>query len=420
MRRTERSCTVVSATSAKREASRDPATTALRSHVGGFFEERGCVFEVDGKKLRNELAEARGRLAGGYFGSWVNLEPVARCMHWLGDPDAALFFRKAAASREPVAHRAADLLAIGNYLRLAEDSEERSREFIERAYAELAKNIHHVAAGYPGLAELLDCAFLLGKLEEAEEVDERKGAGSPVAKLARAHRNTDAALAGDAAQDILDFIRSQRVKISNTGSNLHWWDRYELSLRTKAELEGRMDDAALPAPDLLRREQEVGQPTRRREIPARKRLTRDQVANICFEEDEEPDLHSTDLSGLDLSGLDLSGATLTGADLRGADLSETTLVETNFTGADMRGVKLAGITPQETVFAEADLSGTDLSGVGLAGSDFSKANLRGADLRNANLPHTDFTGADLTNADLRGANLDGADLEGAKMDDVLR
>ena len=387
------------------------------------------MLEVNEKKLRRELAEAKRRLDDDpqYL---LYTEPVGRCLRWLDDPESQeLFARAAARLSEDIGHSGVldlkrdiyPLLTLGNYYRLAGD-QARAREWYERAHSFLGPpgEIPWATRDYTHKIML---AFLLGRDEEAVQLQGAEAFGredpwlDAMADVSEARVSEDASLAGEAAEAVAGYIRKSRIKVGDGPFPLHPWDQYEITLRAKAELEDRADDSASPAPELLRRERELAKGgARRRETRAsRRRLTREQVEDACFEEDEEPDLHSTNLSGLDLSDLDLSGAILVDSDLRDADLSNTMLVETNFTGADMRGVKMAGTVTQDTVFEAADLSGTDLSGARLAGSDFSKANLRGAILRDANLPHADFTEADLSAADLRGANLEEADLEEAIM-----
>jgi len=92
------------------------------------------LLEITEKKLRKELAEAWNRLESrpGRT-SWLELEPVARILHWLGDPGAATYFRQAAEDRTVRADDAGWYLAIGNYYRLAGDHEQAG-EWLRRAY----------------------------------------------------------------------------------------------------------------------------------------------------------------------------------------------------------------------------------------------------------------------------------------------
>ena len=60
-------------------------------------EQRVSVGDVDEKRLRRELAKVRTRLERRpHAPSWREFEPMARVLHWLGDPQAAGYFRPAA------------------------------------------------------------------------------------------------------------------------------------------------------------------------------------------------------------------------------------------------------------------------------------------------------------------------------------
>lgn len=95
----------------------------------------GVRVSPDEKRLRQELVKARASLDRSP-GSGRRLEPVARLLHWLGDPEAAGYFRRAAENRVEHVRRTErkrlvqdpeNLLAIGNFYRLARDPEESER-----------------------------------------------------------------------------------------------------------------------------------------------------------------------------------------------------------------------------------------------------------------------------------------------------
>src|SRR5215213_10644131 len=71
--------------------------------LGGWTEtgrRRGVgLLEVNEKKLRKELTEARSRLDRDPDNSWY-MEKVARCLRWLSDPEANELFGRAAARYE--------------------------------------------------------------------------------------------------------------------------------------------------------------------------------------------------------------------------------------------------------------------------------------------------------------------------------
>ena len=399
-------------------------------------EQRVSVLDVDEKRLRKELAKARTRLERRPdYPSWLELEPVARVLHWLGDPEAAGCFRRAAADRAPRADDARWYLAVGNYHRLAGDPRP-AKEWLERAHGAIAEV---TSGGSSGFTYKTHSAYLLGRYEEVATIGERWGHEHlPMVALSRARLAADAGLAREVVEELSTHIRRHRITLNETGSVLHSWDRLELAIQATLELEGRSVEALAPL-ELLGRLREGQDP--REEEPTRTRLTKARVMRTLDGQDEEPDLSYADLAGMDLSGVDFTNAILMGADLGGADLSGAVFVEANLSGADLRRAKLEGTLLQQADLSRAkledadlgavedknltyanlsgtDLSGSDLSSVDLRLADLSGANLRGVNLSAANLSSADLTGADLTGADLRGARLEHADFEDAVMDDV--
>jgi uncharacterized protein YjbI with pentapeptide repeats len=411
------------------------------------------MFEVNEKKLRKELAEARRRLNRDpqYL---LYIEPVGRCLRWLDDPESEVLFTQAAAqlsagiSQSRARTRKLDpysLLTLGNYYRLAGD-QTRAREVYERAHSSLGPpdEVPRSMADYERKVIL---AFLLGRDEEVVQLlalawgREKDPWLDSIAVVSDARLSENAALADEAAEAVAELIRRHRIRASDGPFDLHPWDQYELTLRAKAKLEGRADDAALPAPELLRRERELAESgVRRQETQApRKRLTRAQVQEILEESEEDQDLTAVDLSGMDFAGEHFTNALLVDSDLRDVNFSNAVFVETNMQGADLSGANLHGALLQQAILSGANLDGVrlnlvenknltyvdlsktnlqgfDLSGMDLRMADLSEANLRGANLSGADLRRTDLTGADLTGANLQGANLEGADLERAIMD----
>jgi uncharacterized protein YjbI with pentapeptide repeats len=411
------------------------------------------MFEVNEKKLRKEVAEARRRLNRDpqYL---LYIESVGRCLRWLDDPESEELFAQAAArlsediGQSGVLIRKRDLyplLTLGNYYRLAGD-QARAREWYERAHSSLGPpdEVPRSMADYERKVIL---AFLLGRDEEVVQLlalawgREKDPWLDSIAVVSDARLSENAALADEAAEAVAELIRRHRIRASDGPFDLHPWDQYELTLRAKAKLEGRKDDAALPAPELLRRERELAESgVRRQETQApRKRLTRAQVQEILEESEEDQDLTAVDLSGMDFAGEHFTNALLVDSDLRDVNFSNAVFVETNMQGADLSGANLHGALLQQAILSGANLDGVrlnlvenknltyvdlsktnlqgfDLSGMDLRMADLSEANLRGANLSGADLRRTDLTGADLTGANLQGANLEGADLERAIMD----
>lgn len=387
------------------------------------------------KKVRKELEDAEESLSL-FPQSHSRVAGVARCLRWLGDPEAARRFREAAEMVRPN-DNPMFLLGLGNYLRLAGE-EEKSRTHLERAYATYREEFALRGSSEP---YMLDCAVFLGRDEELQEIAQKEGHDYLDVRLARARLNSDPQLAAQVTEEYAEDLRETRVRLGGSAPTTTEWDFYEIALRLRASLEegSPNPDEATP----LELSQWAAENPPPKPPPKKVRLTRDQAWEVILEgmgRNESADLQNTDLSGLDLSEADLSDAVLLDADLSSADLTDTELIDTNFRGANMKGVKLWGAEFQETDFEGADFTGTDLSGIEMWGvemvranlqradlsgaelnhTNFEEANLRGANLSGANLSNADFTGAELTGADLRGAKLDETIFEGATMDDVLR
>jgi uncharacterized protein YjbI with pentapeptide repeats len=393
------------------------------------------ALKVTERKLRKELKEAEQRLERnrGRYGevSWLELVPVARCLHWLGDPTSRECFREAAGlvrlTGEPE-----PLLMFGNYLRLAGDHEE-ARPHLERAYAEYKERYDLGQLLSTHFGYMLDCALLVGEDEDLEEIARGRGHDYLATRLARARRTEDARLAAQVVEEYAEDLRETRIKVGASASATSPWDFYEIALRTRAALEEKAPDPDARPLDLALWASENPPPD---PPPEKERLTRDQAWDAIVEglgRNEQAELSNTDLSGLDLSGADLDGAALAGAVLRGANLSGSSLIEANLDAADLREADLGGAALQQVVLSNANLSGVDFSKAkdgtlayaDLGGADASGANLSSLDMRYSTLTEADLSGAnlsgaDLSGADLRGANLNGANLEGATMEDVVK
>jgi tetratricopeptide (TPR) repeat protein len=359
------------------------------------------LLEVNEKKLRKDLAEAWNRLESrpGRT-SWLEFEPVARILHWLGDPGAATYFRQAAEDRTVRADDAGWYLAIGNYYRLAGDHEQAG-EWLRRAYDAFREESSDNSVPY------VDCAYLLGEYEEAVALGERWNAEHlPAVVLSRARLEGDASLARNLVGDLADHIRRHRISLREKGSVLHSWDRYELAMQALEDLGGAVSEDEPP-----------------RRAPVRRRLTKGQVLEILEDSDEDQDLTAVNLSGMDFAGEDFTNALLVDSDLRDANFSNAVFIETNMQGADLSGTILEGALLQQAILSDASLKGVrldlvenkNLTYVDLSKTDLRSFELRGMDLRMADLSEADLRGADLSGADLRGANLEGADLEEAIM-----
>jgi uncharacterized protein YjbI with pentapeptide repeats len=332
----------------------------------------------------------------------------------------------------------ASLLELGDFHRLSGNLD-RARHWYERIYSEL--NGQHLSSELRFLdaeyhAEVL---FLLERYDEYLLVRESypvKEQDHPEAAITT--RICLALLAGNVSQleealeELAEHIRKYRLKPIDVVNYLHPWDRYEISLRRKAELEGR-DVASLGPRELLQQEKEwqerreLEQPEYAPEPPPRKRLAKEQVQKILEEEDEQPDLYRTDLSELDLSGEHFTTAILVESDLRRTNLTKADMVEADLSGADLTGANLQGAHIQQAIMSGTKLDPSslgqvkdkNLTYVDLSGTDLRSFDLSGVDLREAVLIEADLREANLTGSDLRGADLTGANLEGAILDDAL-
>src|SRR5215203_3077444 len=206
------------------------------------------LLEITEKKLRKELAEAWNRLESrpGRT-SWLELEPVARILHWLGDPGAATYFRQVAEDRTFRADDAGWYLAIGNYYRLAGDPE-RAGEWLRRVYEAFREEPSEYSVPY------VDCAYLLDKYEEAVALGERWNAERlPAVVLSRARLEGDASLARNLVGDLADHIRRHRISLREQGSVLHSWDHYELAMQALEDLGGAVSEDEPPRRATVRR-----------------------------------------------------------------------------------------------------------------------------------------------------------------------
>lgn len=313
------------------------------------------ALKVTEKKLRKDLEEAEQRLERnrGRYGkvSWLELEPVARCLQWLDEPASHERFREAAGMVR-LTGGPGPLLRLGNYLKLAGDHEE-ARPHLERAYADYKERYDDDRLMSTDFGHMLDCALLLGEDEDLASIAREEGHDYLATSLARARLAGDARLVAEAAEAYAENLRETRVKIASSGTTTSPWDFYEIALRTRAALEdGGPGPGARPlALALWAFETPPLDPP-----PARERLTREQAWEAIEEgigRNEQADLSNADLSGLDLSGADLTDAILVDADPSGADLSRAELIDANFRGAIMRGADLDG----------ADLTGTVMEDV---------------------------------------------------------
>jgi hypothetical protein len=205
-----------------------------------------------------DLAAARDELLGEVEerpGSHA-LERLARAHRWLGEDDAArIRFREAAAAAEAVLERwgredAGELGRIGTLLLRARDAD-AAAPWLERAARSVrrpddAAALSYLRVDYEGAVE--DAARAIAEERRAageNEPGRDAGVRSPypwaeaVSTLARARRDDDRALAGEAADRFAALIREGRTPPDEeSGSVLSLFDWLEEAGRVRAALEG--------------------------------------------------------------------------------------------------------------------------------------------------------------------------------------
>jgi uncharacterized protein YjbI with pentapeptide repeats len=430
---------------------------------------------IDERKLRKQLEETLRTLES-WEGSTLR-EAAGRCLRWLGEGEQAAEQFRIAARGFSVGDppHAFSLITAGNLHRLAGEHEKaralfsRGRDLLlAKIGGELEDQGDYVDKDLllTDLTYLNLCCFFLGRYEEVEDLEafeRRVDPGTTISwtgRIARARRLGDLGEAIRAADEVSEFIRKHRSKVTDTGL-VNDWDFYELALLTEAELENEYGQGASAHAGTGAEDAKTEAGTEEMPGPSpQPGPTKEELVEYVdsLQYGEVAELEGVDLSGADLSGQLLMQAMMADANLRGTDLSGAVLLGANLVGADLTGANLDGADLHQVVLSGAklqgvrlsqaregnligaDLSDTDLSGHDLRSLDFdhadlSGANLRGANLSSASLYWTDLSGAnlagadlrganvkvaDLTGADLRGANFEEADLEGANLRDTIR
>ncbi|MEZ4713245.1 MAG: tetratricopeptide repeat protein [Caldilineaceae bacterium] len=202
--------------------------------------------------LQKELKEAQNRLAQKPE-RWVGHEKVGRVLHWMGDPSAKDYLKKAAHIRikilRPGRVQGWELMAIANYYRLAGEAQ-LAKNYFERAYEMLKAEVGDLnnpeEINLNPMQHLVMACFLLGRYEESIVYGKiyREDNPNPNLKLL-AHRFTelaeakiskDVTKAERAIDTIAAGIRSTKGKVQSTGI-ITSWDAYELGLEVLAEIE---------------------------------------------------------------------------------------------------------------------------------------------------------------------------------------
>jgi hypothetical protein len=201
------------------------------------------------KQLQKELASAK-ETYGFYADRWLGNEVMGRVLYWMADPAAEQYLKRAIELRSMAKQkRGVDYLILGNYCRMAGDSESAYAYFLQ-AYEKLKQEI--VSELRPGefifseVRNFVAACFLVGHYEEAVEygtlLREKDGDFNPeliyeqftLLAEARLHGNLEKA---ELAADNLNWsIYAKRTKLTSNGA-LTLWDAYDIALQTVAELQ---------------------------------------------------------------------------------------------------------------------------------------------------------------------------------------
>ncbi|MCG8350764.1 MAG: pentapeptide repeat-containing protein, partial [Chloroflexales bacterium] len=262
------------------------------------------MLEISTKALHKEIEEARQRIAQD-GPSWLFLEPLARCLHWLNDPQAAATFREAAQryplrSDDPSAH-----IHVGNYYRLAGDRN-TAYSYFERAYSLYHAEFQQHSTSATIIARFINPCFLLGYDTEVtelatllRELDPNPVVAHTIARLSHARQTCNMKTARAVVDQLAESIRLNRSRITATG-DITLWDWYELARDLMHALEqGAKPESTAPRAPLV--------------IPPHIRRP--------FGDQEQ--------YAAQLDGRNYRGAQLPGAQLAAVDLTRANLVEAN-------------------------------------------------------------------------------------------
>jgi tetratricopeptide (TPR) repeat protein len=199
------------------------------------------MIQPDRKAVEAQLAKARKRLER-FPDSWGWLEQVGRCLRWLGDPQAADYFRQGAANYQVKEGHAGDQMRLGNLYRLAGDTAAAQRHF-EQARALYATRAFRESPNPLDLEHMVAASFLVHRDDEVAKLIARLRAidrdtdllAYPISRLAEARHTRNADLAAQAAAELAAMIRRDRAEVWNFGGVLPW-DWYQIALETSQRL----------------------------------------------------------------------------------------------------------------------------------------------------------------------------------------
>lgn len=368
------------------------------------------MIQIDETSLRRELAEASARLESQRWentpDAWLLLESVARCLHWLREPEAAGYFRRAATAYPPDQDTGYDSMVVGNYHRLAGDTE-RARGMFEQALIMLQPDSPKTPP--ENLDLMLECQFLLGRHEEVASLlalirlfrPRPRTRADAIARLARARSVHDSRLAVEAANELAAMIRATDLRVS-TASGLTLWDWYEIAREPLPPAQDGMGTHEVDGSGLDRS------------------VTYAEYLRRFASSRDGMNWEGADLNSMDFHGADLTGANLTSAKLRAANLRSSKLPRASLYDADLRSADLNDAQLPYALLEEADLRGASLTGADFDGANLRKANLSGLDLSAVGFETAILQRANLRHADLKDTRLGGANLGDVDLREALR
>ncbi|NOK82553.1 MAG: hypothetical protein GFH27_549297n70 [Chloroflexi bacterium AL-W] len=207
------------------------------------------IITISEKKVRKELAEAQARLQE-YGERRTDLEGIGRCLHWLKDPQAVDYFRRAAqVAPDPRGPDAGNAIWMGTIWGFAGEPTKATKR-LQQAYQIATQQAS--TGGLHGYIHLIKTCVLLGYDAEAQtHVATLHARGDQVPELealgilAQARQNQQIGLAQAAVDRLATLIRRERWQLSATRAPTPW-DWYEIALRLAKDLGADIPEEALP------------------------------------------------------------------------------------------------------------------------------------------------------------------------------
>lgn len=203
---------------------------------------------INPKRVQQALDNARQN-AERTNGGWMYLEQIGRCLRYLQDPDAAMYFRQAARQYPLFAESVESQAVLANLYRLADEWEQARRHY-QHAYDLLMPLDLEREDNIITLDRLALCAYMLGddpltiaavtRLRPMCRKDEWLTTFT-LAALAEARQSRTVARAQEMVQTTEAVIRKRRYQLWSEGSMLSPWDTYAEARRVVRELGGDPD-----------------------------------------------------------------------------------------------------------------------------------------------------------------------------------